>query len=159
MKELNELNKWLLQKKGAGRNNNRGLKQKKAYTVLLDAGARNKNSVIEAIRTETGSEVHRVDLSKLAGKYIGETEKNLSAVFKEAEQKNWVLFFDEADALFGKRTTVKDSHDRYANREIKFIWDKLEKFPGIILLATNRKQDIDKAFLRRLSLVRWSDED
>jgi SpoVK/Ycf46/Vps4 family AAA+-type ATPase len=158
MKELKSLKNLLMQTKAYGRNNKLRARRNKAYTILLDADAGNKNSFMEAIRSQTGKDIHRVDLSKLISQYIGETEKNLSVVFKEAEQKDSVLFFDEADALFGKRTTVKDSHDRYANREVKAILDKLESFPGIVILSTNRKQNIDKAFLRRFSSIPCFDE-
>jgi SpoVK/Ycf46/Vps4 family AAA+-type ATPase len=158
MKELKSLKNWLMQTKASGRNNKLRPRRNKAYTILLDADAGHKNSFMEAVRSQTGKDIHRVDLSKLISQYIGETEKNLSVVFKEAEQKDSVLFFDEADALFGKRTTVKDSHDRYANREVKAILDKLESFPGIVILSTNRKQNIDKAFLRRFSSIPCFDE-
>ena len=82
-------------------------------------------------------DLYRVDLSLLVNKYIGETEKNLEKVFRNAENKNWILFFDEADALFGKRTNVKDAHDRYANQEVSFLLQRIEKFEGLVLIACN----------------------
>jgi SpoVK/Ycf46/Vps4 family AAA+-type ATPase len=91
-----------------------------------------------------------VDLSMIESKYVGETEKNLEQLFAEAENKNWVLFFDEADALFGKRTEVKDAHDRYANMDTAYLLQKIEDHNGLVILATNRKQNIDAGFLRRL---------
>jgi SpoVK/Ycf46/Vps4 family AAA+-type ATPase len=94
-----------------------------------------------------------VDLSQAVSKYIGQTEKNLAEVFKKAEGKNWILFFDEADALIGKRTDVKDSHDRYANQEISYLLQRLEHYPGLAILATNLKGNIDKAFIRRFQTV------
>ena len=97
--------------------------------------------------------VYSIDLSKLVSKYIGETEKNLNILFDTAEQKDWILFFDEADALFGKRTDVKDSHDRYANIDTNYLLQKIEAHPGITLLATNRKSNIDAAFTRRLRYI------
>ena len=97
----------------------------------------------------TGRPVYRIDLSLVVSKYIGETEKNLSRVFNQAEHQNWILFFDEADALFGKRTEVSDAHDRYANQEISFLLQRIESFHGIVILATNLKNNIDEAFARR----------
>lgn len=97
----------------------------------------------------TGREVYRVDLSMVVSKYIGETEKNLSKIFEQAEHKNWILFFDEADALFGKRTQVEDAHDRYANQEVSYLLQRIEDFPGLIILATNFRTNLDDAFARR----------
>lgn len=97
----------------------------------------------------TGLDVYRIDLSMIVSKYIGETEKNLASVFDMAENKHWILFFDEADALFGKRTQTKDSHDRYANQEISFLLQRIEDFPGVAILATNLKSNMDDAFSRR----------
>lgn len=101
----------------------------------------------------TGRQVFRIDLSAIVSKYIGETEKNLSALFDRAARRDWVLFFDEADALFGKRTQVKDSHDRYANQEISYLLQRVEDFDGLVILATNLKGNIDEAFLRRFNAV------
>jgi SpoVK/Ycf46/Vps4 family AAA+-type ATPase len=86
-------------------------------------------------------------------KYIGETEKNLAAVFAEAEQSGAVLLFDEADALFGKRSDVRDSHDRYANVEVSYLLQRIEAFGGLAILTTNARQNIDDAFVRRLRFV------
>ena len=97
----------------------------------------------------TGLDVFRVDLSKIVSKYIGETEKNLANIFDQAENKNWVLFFDEADAIFGKRTSTSDSKDRYANQEIAYLLQRIEDFPGVLILATNLKSNMDEAFARR----------
>ncbi len=97
----------------------------------------------------TGLDVFRVDLSKIVSKYIGETEKNLANIFDQAENKNWILFFDEADAIFGKRTSTSDSKDRYANQEIAYLLQRIEDFPGVLILATNLKSNMDEAFSRR----------
>ena len=86
----------------------------------------------------------------MAGKFIGETEKNLDRVFAVAEATGAVLFFDEADALFGKRTTVKDSHDRYANQEVSYLLERIEAYPGLVVITTNNRKNLDEAFLRRL---------
>jgi len=98
-------------------------------------------------------EVFRIDLSQVVSKYIGETEKNLEKVFQRAENRDWILFFDEADALFGKRTGVKDAHDRYANQEVAYLLQRVEDFPGLVILASNFKNNIDKAFMRRFNTV------
>ncbi|OCA74503.1 ATP-binding protein [Chryseobacterium arthrosphaerae] len=93
--------------------------------------------------------VFRVDVSILISKYIGETEKQLAKLFDKAENKNWILFFDEADAIFGKRTSVKDAHDKYANQEVSYLLQRIETFSGLIILASNFKNNMDKAFTRR----------
>ena len=98
-------------------------------------------------------EVYKIDLSMVVSKYIGETEKNLARVFDQAEHRGWILFFDEADALFGKRTRVEDSHDRYANQEISFLLQRIEDFDGVVILASNLRHNIDDAFLRRFQSV------
>jgi AAA+ superfamily predicted ATPase len=98
-------------------------------------------------------DVYRIDLSMIVSKYIGETEKNLSKVFDLAENKNWILFFDEADALFGKRTQTSDSHDRYANQEVSYLLQRIEDFDGLVILCSNYKNNIDEAFFRRFQLV------
>ncbi|MDF2177183.1 ATP-binding protein [Aliiglaciecola sp. CAU 1673] len=95
------------------------------------------------------ADVYRIDLSSLVSKYIGETEKNLSTLFDQAQARNWILFFDEADALFGKRTATHSSHDRYANQEVSYLLQRIEDFPGMVILASNLKVNIDEAFARR----------
>lgn len=102
---------------------------------------------------ELGVEVYRVDLSQVVSKYIGETEKNLAAVFAEAERRDWILFFDEADALFGKRTATSSAHDRYANQEVAFLLQRVEDHPGVVILATNLKSNLDEAFARRFQAM------
>ena len=101
------------------------------------------------IGASAGVDVYRIDLSMVVSKFIGETEKNLANVFDQAQNKNWVLFFDEADALFGKRTQTSSSNDRYANQEISYLLQRVEDFPGVVILATNMKANIDDAFARR----------
>lgn len=97
----------------------------------------------------SGLDVYRIDLSMMVSKYIGETEKNLSNVFDQAEHKHWILFFDEADALFGKRTQTSSANDRYANQEVSYLLQRMEDFPGVVILATNLKANLDEAFSRR----------
>ena len=101
----------------------------------------------------TGREVYQVDLSLVVSKYIGETEKNLARVFDQAQHKGWILFFDEADALFGKRSETKDAHDRYANQEVSFLLQRVEVFDGITILASNLKDNLDSAFARRFESI------
>jgi SpoVK/Ycf46/Vps4 family AAA+-type ATPase len=101
----------------------------------------------------TGKEVFKIDLSMVVSKFIGETEKNLSHLFARAENKNWILFFDEADALFSKRTNVRDAHDKYANQEAAYLLQRIENFDGLVILATNFKNNIDEAFIRRFHSV------
>jgi adenylate kinase family enzyme len=97
--------------------------------------------------------VYRIDLSMVVSKFIGETEKNLARIFDRAANRNWILFFDEADALFGKRTEISDSHDRYANQEVSYLLQRVEEFPGVVILATNLKSNLDDAFIRRFQNV------
>jgi len=112
-----------------------------------------KTMAAEVIAAELDLPLYRIDLSQVVNKYIGETEKNLCRLFNAADTSDVLLFFDEADALFGKRTEVKDAHDRYANLEISYLLERMERFKGLAVLATNRKQDLDEAFLRRLRFV------
>ena len=98
-------------------------------------------------------DVYRIDLSMIVSKYIGETEKNLARVFDLAENRNWILFFDEADALFGKRTSTNTSNDRHANQEVAYLLQRIEDFPGMVILATNLRSNIDEAFSRRFQSV------
>lgn len=105
------------------------------------------------LASQTGRPIFRVDLATVTSKFIGETEKNLGPVFDRAGSSDWILFFDEADALFGKRTNVEDSHDRYANHEVAYLLQRLEAYRGLAILATNRKSILDDAFLRRFNLV------
>ena len=112
-----------------------------------------KTMAAELIAAELGLDLFKIDLSSMVSKYIGETEKNLERLFTEAEQSHAILFFDEADALFGKRAEVKDAHDRYANIEISYLLQRMEAFNGITILATNLRTNIDEAFTRRLQFV------
>ena len=109
-----------------------------------------KTMAAEVIAGEVGFDLYAVDLATVVDKYIGETEKNLDRIFNEAERVNGVLFFDEADALFGKRSEVRDAHDRYANVEVAYLLQRMEAFDGIVILATNLRSNVDPAFARRL---------
>jgi len=98
-------------------------------------------------------DLYRVDLSMVVSKYIGETEKNISKVFQDAENKNWILFFDEADALFGNRTNVKDAHDKYANQEVSYLLKRIEDHNGVIILASNMSSGTDSLRKRNFVIV------
>jgi SpoVK/Ycf46/Vps4 family AAA+-type ATPase len=112
-----------------------------------------KTMAAEVIANELRLNLYRIDLSAVVNKYIGETEKNLRRLFDAAEDGGAILFFDEADALFGKRSEVKDSHDRYANIEINYLLQRIESYRGLAILATNMKSALDTAFMRRLRFV------
>jgi AAA+ superfamily predicted ATPase len=112
-----------------------------------------KTMTASLLGKSTGRDVYKIDLSLVVSKYIGETEKNLAKVFDQAQYKGWILFFDEADALFGKRSETKDAHDRYANQEIAFLLQRIETFDGIAILASNRRDDLDDAFARRFESI------
>jgi ATPase family associated with various cellular activities (AAA) len=112
-----------------------------------------KTMAAQVLGAELGLEMFRVDLATVVSKYIGETEKNLERIFTAADGSNAILFFDEADALFGKRSEVSDSHDRYANIEVAYLLQRMEAYPGAVILATNFKRNIDDAFVRRLDFV------
>jgi SpoVK/Ycf46/Vps4 family AAA+-type ATPase len=112
-----------------------------------------KTMAAEVIANELNLDLYKIDLSQVVSKYIGETEKNLDKIFTEAQTSNAILFFDEADALFGKRSEVKDAHDRYANVEIGYLLQKMEEYDGIAILATNFRQNIDEAFTRRICFI------
>src|SRR5271163_1808285 len=120
--------------------------------ALLFAGASGtgKTMAAEIHAHELGLDLYKIDLSTVVSKYIGETEKNLARIFAEAETSNAILFFDEADALFGKRSEVRDSHDRYANIEINYLLQKMEEHEGVVILATNFRKNMDHAFVRRI---------
>jgi SpoVK/Ycf46/Vps4 family AAA+-type ATPase len=112
-----------------------------------------KTMAAEVLSNELRLDLYRIDLSGVVSKYIGETEKNLRRVFDAAEEGGAALFFDEADALFGKRSEVKDSHDRYANIEVNYLLQRMEAYRGVVILATNLKGSLDPAFLRRIRFV------
>lgn len=135
-----------------------GINRKNAYgnaVIILMYGppGTGKTMAAQAIANEVMTPLYRVDVSQIFSKYIGETQKNLSRIFDEAQKRSVVLFFDEADALFTKRTEIKDSHDKYANSDTSFLLQKVEEYSGITILATNSYQSFDNAFMRRLTYV------
>jgi hypothetical protein len=135
---------------GFGKKLNRG---RGISALFSGASGTGKTLAAEVLANHLRLELYRIDLSSVVSKYIGETEKNLRRVFDAAESSGAILFFDEADALFGKRSEVKDSHDRYANIEIDYLLQRMEEYRGLAILATNMKAHMDTAFLRRLRFV------
>jgi AAA+ superfamily predicted ATPase len=121
-------------------------------TLFAGPSGTGKTMAAEIVATDLGLELYKVDLSTLVSKYIGETEKNLDRIFIAAQEANAILFFDEADAIFGKRSEVKDAHDRYANIEVGYLLQKMEEYDGVVILATNLRKNIDDAFVRRMHM-------
>jgi hypothetical protein len=135
---------------GFASNGTRGLGISVLFSGVSGTG---KTMAAEVLANELQLDLYRIDLSQVVSKYIGETEKNLRRVFDAAEEGGAILLFDEADALFGKRSDVKDSHDRYANIEVSYLLQRMEAYRGLAILTTNRKDSLDPAFLRRLRFV------
>jgi SpoVK/Ycf46/Vps4 family AAA+-type ATPase len=121
--------------------------------LFAGASGTGKTMAAEVIANELEQPLHRIDLSSVVSKWVGETEKNLERLFQAADDASGILFFDEADALFGKRTEVQHSQDRFANIEINFLLQRLESYRGLAILATNLKDALDQAFLRRLRFI------
>lgn len=154
MEQVVEINTWmehgetLMKKWGLYR------KIKPGYRALFyGPPGTGKTLTATLLGKNSGREVYKVDLSMIVSKYIGETEKNLSRIFDIAQHKNWILFFDEADALFGKRTAANNSNDRHANQQTAYLLQRIEDFPGIIILASNLRANMDEAFTRRFQSV------
>lgn len=154
MQQVQELQSWLQHKKALMKGLKMDKKLKPGYRVLFyGPPGTGKTLTATLLGKHTNRDVYRIDLSMVISKYIGETEKNLEALFNRAEAKDWILFFDEADALFGKRTGVRDAHDKYANQEVSYLLQRLEDFDGLVILASNMKSNIDEAFIRRFNAV------
>lgn len=152
--QLDELRIWLQHGRTLYEDWGMGKKLKPGYKALFHGPPGTGKTLTAALLGKLYQlDVYRVDLSMVISKYIGETEKNLEKVFKKAENKNWILFFDEADALFGKRTSISDSHDKYANQEIAYLLQRLEDYPGLVILASNMRNNVDEAFTRRLQSI------
>lgn len=151
---LKEIEMWLKHNEDIMSNWGLAKKVKPGYRALFHGPpGTGKTLAANLIGKYAERPVFRVDLSKVVSKYIGETEKNLASLFDKAENKDWILFFDEADACFGKRSTTKDSKDRYANQEIAYLLQRIENYNGLVIMATNFKDNIDNAFLRRFNSV------
>jgi len=150
LKEVLEIRDWI--EYGDALLNDWGMKKmiKPGYRALF-YGPPGTGKTLTAclLGKAAGLDVYRIDLSMVVSKYIGETEKNLANIFDQAQNKNWLLFFDEADALFGKRTQTSSSNDRHANQEVSYLLQRIEDYPGVVMLATNLKANLDEAFTRR----------
>ncbi len=135
---------------GFGQSSSRGLG---LSALFAGASGTGKTMAAEVLARELDLDLYRIDLSSIVSKYIGETEKNLARVFDAAEEGGAILLFDEADALFGKRSQIKDSHDRYANVEVSYLLQRMESYRGLAILTTNMRDALDEAFLRRLRFI------
>lgn len=155
--QLSDLENWLSFSDKLKQHPNLGKRAKKGYRTLFHGPPGTGKTLTASLLGKSANRpVFRIDLSLLVSKYIGETEKNLAGVFKRAEHKNWILFFDEADALFSKRVDTESSNDRFANQEVAYLLQRIEDYNGMVILATNLKQNLDEAFLRRFqSLVHF----
>jgi AAA+ superfamily predicted ATPase len=153
-KQIDDILIWLVHQKAFLHDWKLSHKFKPGYRALFHGPpGTGKTFAATLLGNETGRDVYKVDLSTVVSKYIGETEKNLANLFDRAENKGWILFFDEADALFGKRTQVQNAHDRYANQEVSYLLQRVEAFNGLVILASNFKSNIDEAFLRRFQSI------
>lgn len=152
--QMEDIKRWLYYHRILEKDTNLSRKIASGYRALFyGPPGTGKTLTATLMGKEFKRDVYRIDLSQIVSKYIGETEKNLDKVFSRAHHKDWMLFFDEADALFGKRTNVQNAHDKYANQETAFLLQRIEDFPGLIILASNFKSNIDTAFLRRFDAV------
>ncbi len=148
--QVNDIRIWLEHQHMFLNDENLKRKIKPGYRALFyGPSGTGKTLTATLLGKQFQKDVYRIDLSQIVSKYIGETEKNLEIVFKKAEKKSWILFFDEADALFGKRTNVQSSHDKYANQEVSYLLQRVEDYGGLIILASNFKNNLDDAFIRR----------
>lgn len=152
--QIEEINNWIEHNEKVMMDPRMRAKLKPGYRALFHgAPGTGKTLTATLLGRYSARQVFRIDLSMVTSKYIGETEKNLASLFNRAEHRNWILFFDEADALFGKRTDVRDSHDKYSNQEASYLLQRVEDFDGLIILASNLKSNLDEAFLRRFNQV------
>ena len=122
-------------------------------TLFTGTSGTGKTMAAQLLAGEQGVDLYKIDMSAVVSKYVGETEKNLSRVFAEAEDSNAIIFFDEADALFGKRGKVEEARDRWANMEVNYLLQRVEEYAGVVVLATNLRQNIDEAFIRRIHII------
>ena len=154
LSQINDISIWLEFHGRLMKDANLGRKVKPGFRSLFyGPPGTGKTLTAALLGKQFKKDVYRVDLSQVVSKYIGETEKNLENIFRKAETKNWILFFDEADALFGKRTNVQNSHDKYANQEVSYLLQRVEDFAGLLILASNFKNNLDEAFIRRFHSI------
>ncbi len=154
MAALEDINLWLQQREAMDNDVEISKRSKKGYRALFyGPSGTGKTMSAGLVGKKAGLPVYRVDLSAVVSKYIGETEKNLEAIFQKAEHKDWILFFDEADALFGKRSQTNTANDRYANQEVSYLLQRIEDFNGLVILSSNLKSNMDSAFTRRFQNI------
>ena len=154
MEQIAEIKRWIEHSDVGSANGRWGRKIMPGYRALFHGPpGTGKTLTATLLGKHTGRQVFCIDLSTVISKYIGEMEKNLASLFDKARNKQWILFFDEADALFGKRASVKDAHDRYANQEVSYLLQRVEDFSGVIILASNFKANVDVAFHRRFNAI------
>lgn len=154
MQQVQDIGSWLAHQPKIAKDENLKRKIKPGYRVLFyGPPGTGKTLTAVLLGKQFSKDVYRIDLSQVVSKYIGETEKNLERIFQKAERKDWILFFDEADALFGKRTQASNANDRYANQEVSYLLQRIEDFPGLLILASNFKNNLDDAFIRRFHAI------
>ena len=153
LSQIHQIEKWIKSNNARKVNSPRITKRKRGYSALFYGPGTGKTLTASLLGKYTNRNAYRIDLSMVISKYIGETEKNLAQVFNKADHKGWILFFDEADALFGKRTGVEDAHDKYANQEVSYLLQRIETYNGIVIIASESKTNIEETFLRLLDMV------
>lgn len=143
-RQVNVLKAWL---------QSHSQEQPTGFRALFAGSPGTGKATAALLAKESGREVFHISLAKVVSPYVGETEKNLDALFQKAQQKNWILFFDEADALFGKRTEIKDAHDKYANEEGAYLLQKIEAYNGLVILATSNEDRLNDVVITKLNSV------
>ncbi len=158
---LEDITIWLAQRKNLAADKLVNKRIKKGYRALFyGPSGTGKTMSAGLIGKKAGVPVYKIDLSAVISKYVGETEKNLEAIFQKAEHRDWILFFDEADALFGKRSQTQSANDRFANQEVAYLLQRIENYDGLVILSSNLKSNMDEAFTRRFQvMVKFSTPD
>jgi len=158
--QLNEIINWWEAREKLRNKFGRSIILKRGLFLLFQGPARSgKKTAAALLGKRLNLTVYRINLSAVVSKYIGETEKNIGRLLDKVERKSGILFFDEADALFGKRTDIRDAHDRYANQEVSYLLKRLEDFSGIVILTSNKKINLDEEVIRRFHRrIRFDDE-
>jgi len=153
LSQIHKVERWIKSNNSRMVNSPRLTKKRRGYSALFYGPGTGKTLAASLLGKYTKREVFRIDLSIVASKYIGETEKNLAHVFNKAERTGLILFFDEADALFGKRTEVKGEDDNYANQEVSYLMDRIETYNGIVIVGAETKASIDENFLKLIDML------